>query len=37
MEAGLEATNYYDPPGMTYPFGTYAVVVEVDRGTGSGR
>jgi carbon-monoxide dehydrogenase large subunit len=34
MEAGLEATNYYDPPNMTYPFGTYAVVVEVDRGTG---
>jgi aerobic carbon-monoxide dehydrogenase large subunit len=34
MEAGLEATNYYDPPNMTYPFGTYAVVIEVDRGTG---
>ncbi len=34
MEAGLEATNYYDPPNMTYPFGSYAVVVEVDRGTG---
>ena len=35
MEAGLEATNYYDPPNMTFPFGTYAVVVEVDRGTGA--
>ena len=35
MEAGLEAVNYYDPPNMTYPFGTYAVVVEVDRGTGA--
>ena len=34
MEAGLEGTHYYDPPNMTYPFGTYAVVVEVDRGTG---
>jgi carbon-monoxide dehydrogenase large subunit len=34
MEAGLEAVNYYDPPNMTYPFGTYAVVVEIDRGTG---
>jgi len=34
MEAGLEAVNYYDPPNMTYPFGSYAVVVEVDRGTG---
>jgi carbon-monoxide dehydrogenase large subunit len=34
MEAGLEGVNYYDPPNMTYPFGTYAVVVEVDRKTG---
>ena len=33
-EAGLEAVNYYDPPNMTYPFGTYVVAVEVDRGTG---
>jgi carbon-monoxide dehydrogenase large subunit len=33
MEAGLEGTHYY-PPNMTYPFGTYAVVVEIDRGTG---
>ncbi|MFQ5425909.1 MAG: aerobic carbon-monoxide dehydrogenase large subunit [Gaiellales bacterium] len=34
LEAGLEGVHYYDPPNMTYPFGTYAVVVEVDRGTG---
>ena len=34
MEPGLEGVNYYDPPNMTFPFGTYAVVVEVDRGTG---
>jgi carbon-monoxide dehydrogenase large subunit len=34
MEAGLEGVHYYDPPNMTYPFGTYAVVVEIDRGTG---
>jgi carbon-monoxide dehydrogenase large subunit len=34
MEAGLEGVHYYDPPNMTYPFGTYAVMVEVDRGTG---
>jgi aerobic carbon-monoxide dehydrogenase large subunit len=34
VEAGLEGVHYYDPPNMTYPFGTYAVVVEVDRGTG---
>ncbi len=35
MEGGLEGVHYYDPPNMTYPFGTYAVVVEVDRGTGA--
>jgi carbon-monoxide dehydrogenase large subunit len=35
MEDGLEGVYYYDPPNMTYPFGTYAVVVEVDRGTGA--
>ncbi len=34
MEAGLEGVTYYDPPNMTYPFGTYCVVVDVDRGTG---
>ena len=34
MEAGFEGVHYYDPPNMTFPFGTYAVVVEVDRGTG---
>ena len=34
MEAGLEGVHYYDPPHMTYPFGTYAVVAEIDRGTG---
>jgi aerobic carbon-monoxide dehydrogenase large subunit len=34
MEAGLEGVHYYDPPNMTYPFGTYAVMVDVDKGTG---
>ena len=34
MEAGLEAINYYDPPNMTYPFGSYICVVDIDRGTG---
>jgi carbon-monoxide dehydrogenase large subunit len=34
MEAGLEAVNYYDPPNLTFPFGSYLVVVEIDRGTG---
>jgi carbon-monoxide dehydrogenase large subunit len=34
MEPGLEGVHYYDPPNMTYPFGTYAVAVEVDVETG---
>jgi aerobic carbon-monoxide dehydrogenase large subunit len=34
LECGFEGVSYYDPPNMTFPFGTYAVVVEVDRGTG---
>jgi carbon-monoxide dehydrogenase large subunit len=34
LEAGLEGVHYYDPPNMTFPFGTYVVVVEIDRGTG---
>ena len=34
MEAGLEGVHYYDPPNMTYPFGSYIVVVDVDSGTG---
>ncbi len=33
-EAGLEAVTYYDPPEMTYPFGAYLCVVEIDKGTG---
>jgi carbon-monoxide dehydrogenase large subunit len=35
MEAGLEAVNYYDPPNMTFPFGAYICVVDIDRGTGA--
>ncbi|MDH5758066.1 MAG: aerobic carbon-monoxide dehydrogenase large subunit [Gemmatimonadota bacterium] len=34
MEAGLEATDYYDPPNMTFPFGSYICVVDIDKGTG---
>ena len=34
MEAGLEGNYYYDPPNLTFPFGTYAVAVEVDPETG---
>ncbi len=34
MEAGLEATSFYDPPNFVYPFGTHVAVVEVDPETG---
>src|SRR3984893_17401724 len=34
LEDGLEGVTYYDRPTMTYPFGTYLVVVDIDRGTG---
>src|SRR3982751_2111130 len=34
MEAGLEAVNYYDPPNLTFPFGSYICVVDIDKGTG---
>jgi carbon-monoxide dehydrogenase large subunit len=34
-EPGLEATYYYDPPNMTFPFGTYIAVVDVDKETGN--
>jgi aerobic carbon-monoxide dehydrogenase large subunit len=34
MESGLEGSYYYDPPNLTFPFGTYAVAVEVDPETG---
>ncbi len=34
LEAGLEDNHYYDPPNLTYPFGSYIVVVDIDTGTG---
>ena len=34
LEAGLEAVSYYDPPNLTYPFGSYICVVDIDTGTG---
>ncbi len=34
LEPGLEAVSYYDPPNMTYPFGAYVCVMEVDVDTG---
>jgi carbon-monoxide dehydrogenase large subunit len=34
LEAGLEAVHYYDPPNLTFPFGTYICVIDIDKGTG---
>jgi aerobic carbon-monoxide dehydrogenase large subunit len=34
MEQGLNAVAYYDPPNMTFPFGAYLAVVDVDKHTG---
>ena len=34
MEPGLEAVSYYDPPNMTYPFGAYICVMNIDVDTG---
>ena len=34
LEGGLEAVTYYDPPNLTFPFGAYVCVVDIDRGTG---
>ena len=34
IEPGLEAVSYYDPPNMTYPYGAYVCVVDVDVDTG---
>ncbi|MBI4314433.1 MAG: molybdopterin-dependent oxidoreductase, partial [Chloroflexi bacterium] len=33
LEAGLEAVAYYDPPNLTFPFGSYICVVDIDKGT----
>ena len=34
MEAGLEASSFYDPPNFSYPFGAHVAVVEVEPATG---
>jgi aerobic carbon-monoxide dehydrogenase large subunit len=34
MEPGLEAVSYYDPPSMTYPFGAYVCILDIDVDTG---
>jgi carbon-monoxide dehydrogenase large subunit len=34
LEGGLDANAVYDPPNLTYPFGAYISVVDIDPGTG---
>ena len=34
VEAGLEASMFYDPPNFAYPYGSHVCVVEVDAETG---
>jgi carbon-monoxide dehydrogenase large subunit len=34
VEGGLDAETVYNPPNLTYPFGAYICVVDVDAGTG---
>ncbi len=34
IEGGLEAVSYYDPPNLTFPFGSYICVVDIDSATG---
>ncbi len=34
MEYGLEDVTYYNPPNLTFPYGAYVVVVDVDGDTG---
>jgi carbon-monoxide dehydrogenase large subunit len=34
VEGHLDATTVYNPPNLTYPFGAYLCVVDVDPGTG---
>jgi carbon-monoxide dehydrogenase large subunit len=34
VEGHLDATSVYDPPNLTFPFGAYLCVADVDTGTG---
>ena len=36
VEGHLDAETVYNPPNLTYPFGAYICVVDVDPGTGAG-
>jgi carbon-monoxide dehydrogenase large subunit len=33
VEGGLDAETVYDPPNLTFPFGAYVCVVDIDPGT----
>ena len=35
VEGHLDASVVYNPPNLTYPFGCYICVVDVDKGTGA--
>jgi carbon-monoxide dehydrogenase large subunit len=37
VEGHLDATTVYNPPNLTYPYGAYICVVDVDAGTGKVR
>jgi carbon-monoxide dehydrogenase large subunit len=34
LEGGLDAQTIYDPPNLTYPYGAYIAVVDIDPETG---
>lgn len=34
VDSGLEATDFFRPPDLVYPFGTHVAVVEIERDTG---
>jgi carbon-monoxide dehydrogenase large subunit len=35
IEPGLEGTNYYNPPNLTFPNGAYICAITIDKGTGA--
>ena len=37
MEGGLDAQVIYDPPNLTYPYGAYIAVVDIDPDTAAGQ
>ena len=37
MEQGLNAVSYYDPPNLTFPFGAYLCVLDIDKFTGESK